>query len=70
MRIALLSDIHGNLVALDATLSDLAQQGVEQVVCLGDIARHRARCDECAGAGRDAALRAWHAALIQSSSAA
>jgi predicted phosphodiesterase len=29
MRIALLSDIHGNLAALDATLSDLAQQRVE-----------------------------------------
>jgi predicted phosphodiesterase len=47
MRIALLSDIHGNLVALDATLSDLAQQRVEQVVCLGDIALSGPQPHEC-----------------------
>ena len=47
MRIALLSDIHGNLVALDATLSDLAQQRVAQVVCLGDIALSGPQPHEC-----------------------
>lgn len=36
MRIAIISDIHGNCVALDAALADLRRQGVEQVVCLGD----------------------------------
>lgn len=37
MRIALISDIHGNLVALDATLQDIGAQNVAQVICLGDI---------------------------------
>jgi putative phosphoesterase len=38
MRIALISDIHGNLVALEAALADIAQQGVDKIVCLGDVA--------------------------------
>lgn len=37
MRVAIISDIHGNCVALDAVLADLRdQQPVDQVVCLGD----------------------------------
>ena len=38
MRIALISDIHGNLVALDAVLADIQAQNVERIVCLGDVA--------------------------------
>lgn len=39
MRVALLSDIHGNLVALDAVLADLAQQGpFDHLVVAGDLA--------------------------------
>lgn len=38
MRIALISDLHGNLISLDAVLSDLSQMGVDQIVCLGDVA--------------------------------
>lgn len=38
MRIALLSDIHGNFVSLKAVWHDLMSQGVDQVICLGDIA--------------------------------
>jgi putative phosphoesterase len=37
MKIAVLSDIHGNLGALDAVLAHLAAQNVDQVVNLGDI---------------------------------
>ena len=38
MRIALLSDIHGNLVALDAVLDDLRQQGaIDQIIVAGDL---------------------------------
>lgn len=37
MKIAILSDIHGNLPALDAVLADLGQHGVDLVVNLGDI---------------------------------
>jgi predicted phosphodiesterase len=36
MRIAVMSDIHGNCVGLDAVLDDLQTQVVDQVVCLGD----------------------------------
>ena len=36
MRFALLSDIHGNLAALEAVVADLRRRGVERVVNLGD----------------------------------
>ncbi len=36
--VALISDVHGNAVALDAVLADIAAYDVDQVVCLGDIA--------------------------------
>lgn len=38
MRVALISDIHANLVALDAALNDMNRRGVDRVVCLGDVA--------------------------------
>jgi predicted phosphodiesterase len=38
MRIALLSDIHGNDVAFDAVLADIRKRGVDQVAFLGDVA--------------------------------
>ncbi len=38
MRIALLSDLHGNEIALDAVLADVARQGMDRIVCLGDTA--------------------------------
>ena len=37
MRIALLSDIHGNAHALDAVLEDAACTGAELVWVLGDL---------------------------------
>ena len=36
MRVAILSDMHGNCVALDAVLTDLQHDPADQVVCLGD----------------------------------
>lgn len=38
MRIAAISDIHGNLPALDAVLADIDSVGADHVVCCGDIA--------------------------------
>jgi putative phosphoesterase len=38
MRIALISDIHGNLLALERTLADARSTGVDRVACLGDVA--------------------------------
>lgn len=38
MRIAIVSDIHGNQVALDAVLEDLSRQGsIDQIVIAGDL---------------------------------
>jgi predicted phosphodiesterase len=36
IRTALISDIHGNAIALEAVLADLERDPVDQVVCLGD----------------------------------
>jgi predicted phosphodiesterase len=36
MRIATISDMHGNNIAFDAVLDDLQHQLVDQIVCLGD----------------------------------
>jgi predicted phosphodiesterase len=36
MRIAFVSDIHGNFTALDAVLADIKRQNIDQLICLGD----------------------------------
>src|SRR2546421_11342052 len=36
MRLAIISDIHGNCYAFDRVLRDIREQGIEQIVCLGD----------------------------------
>ncbi|VAW06886.1 hypothetical protein MNBD_ACTINO02-112 [hydrothermal vent metagenome] len=38
MRIALISDIHGNTVALRTVLDDIEKHAADTIVCLGDIA--------------------------------
>jgi putative phosphoesterase len=35
-RIAVISDIHGNCIALDVALDDIRRASVDQVICLGD----------------------------------
>ncbi len=37
-KIAILADIHGNLPALEAVLAEIASEGIERIVCLGDVA--------------------------------
>jgi predicted phosphodiesterase len=37
MRVGVISDIHGNRFGLEPVLGDLERQGVDQIVCLGDI---------------------------------
>ena len=39
MRLALLSDQHANDVAFRAVLEDVEHLGVEEIVCLGDVAQ-------------------------------
>jgi protein phosphatase len=36
-RIAVISDIHGNMPALDAVENDIRQRGIRRVLCLGDM---------------------------------
>jgi protein phosphatase len=35
-RVAIISDIHGNMPALEVVLSDIEQKGVARIYCLGD----------------------------------
>lgn len=47
MRFALISDIHANLEALQATLEDIYTQRVELIICLGDIVGYNSNPGEC-----------------------
>jgi putative phosphoesterase len=38
VRLALISDIHGNLAALEAVLEEIGREGVDEILCLGDVA--------------------------------
>ena len=42
MRVAIISDIHGNIGALEAVFADLATQSAEAVYCLGDLVGYAA----------------------------
>ncbi len=44
---ALISDIHGNLEALEAVLSDIAEVSVDEIYCLGDIIGYGPNPCEC-----------------------
>ena len=37
MKIAVISDIHGNIYALMKAFEDIEEQGVDKVICLGDL---------------------------------
>lgn len=37
-RIAIISDIHGNMQALEAVLADIEKENCEKIFCLGDLA--------------------------------
>ena len=37
MKIAVISDIHGNLPALEAVLNDIKKRAIDKIICLGDI---------------------------------
>ena len=46
-RVALVSDIHGNLPAFEAVLADIERAGVDETWCLGDLVGYGAEPDEC-----------------------
>jgi diadenosine tetraphosphatase ApaH/serine/threonine PP2A family protein phosphatase len=45
---ALISDVHGNLEALEAVLREIRHQGIDEVWCLGDIVGYGPNPIECA----------------------
>jgi len=47
MRYAFISDIHGNLEALEAVLDELTRSAPDRVICLGDIVGYGANPAEC-----------------------
>jgi predicted phosphodiesterase len=47
VRTAIVSDIHGNLEALQAVLTDLRTQGCDRTICLGDIVGYGPNPCEC-----------------------
>jgi len=48
VRVAVLTDIHSNLPALEAVLGAIDDAGIEQRWCLGDVVGYGAQPDECA----------------------
>ena len=44
---ALISDIHGNLEALEAVLADIKKKGITEIFCLGDIIGYGPNPREC-----------------------
>jgi predicted phosphodiesterase len=47
MRVAILSDIHSNLPALENALSIIKENNVDTIYCLGDIVGYGIRPNEC-----------------------
>ncbi|MBI1803317.1 MAG: metallophosphoesterase family protein [Ignavibacteriae bacterium] len=47
MRIAIISDIHGNLEALETALHVIREEQADKIVCLGDIVGYGASPNEC-----------------------
>jgi predicted phosphodiesterase len=53
MRIALLSDVHGNLPAFRSVLDDVRDSGAEEIWCLGDLVGYGADPDACVTLARE-----------------
>ena len=47
MKIAIISDIHGNLEALKATFKDINKRHVDKIMCLGDTLSKGVHPQEC-----------------------
>jgi len=56
MRLAVISDIHGNLLALRAVLQDLDQLGVRSIINLGDMIGYGPDPEECVALIRQRAI--------------
>ena len=52
-RVALISDVHGNLPAFRAVVEDIRAAGVEKIWCLGDLVGYGAEPDGCVELARE-----------------
>lgn len=57
MRYGLVSDVHANLPALEAVLAALCAEGVEELLCAGDLVGYGPHPDECVARLADAGAR-------------
>ena len=55
MRYGIISDIHANLEALEVALEWLREEGVDEVICLGDVVGYGADPNECCRLTRETA---------------
>ena len=53
-RIALISDVHGNLPALEAVLASIEQEKADAIWCLGDLVGYGAQPNECVARAAEA----------------
>ena len=53
MRIAVISDIHGNRHALEAVLADISDAGTDELWCLGDVVGYGADPNDCCALVRE-----------------
>jgi predicted phosphodiesterase len=53
MRIAMLSDVHGNRPAFEAVLVAIEDSKVEEIWCLGDLVGYGAEPDDCVALARE-----------------
>jgi predicted phosphodiesterase len=55
MRIAVISDVHSNLQALEAVLADIDGEAPDEIWCLGDVVGYGPKPNECADIVRERA---------------
>jgi predicted phosphodiesterase len=53
LRLAVISDIHSNLPALEAVLASIDEREMEQIWCLGDLVGYGAQPDACTALARE-----------------
>jgi predicted phosphodiesterase len=56
--VALFSDVHGNLQALQVVLADIASRGITELYCLGDIVGYGGNPAECVAMVRASGCKA------------
>jgi predicted phosphodiesterase len=55
MRVAVISDIHGNLHALESVLAEIDDEAPDEIWCLGDVVGYGPRPNECVAVVRERA---------------